>query len=156
PVIFLEQEPHWTERRIVGRQLDDRRYRGVFPPPGLVLRERRDRVAEGLQLVRVDQLVIVQVEAVERRDRRGELVLGERAVLVPVEGVEQRIVAIDRQAADLHPEGAERRPQDLGQLFQGDLAVLRVGVQVGARQRRRASGGGPDHQRQRAAVGLLP
>ena len=118
--------------------------------------DRRDRVAERLQLVGVDQLVVVEVEAVERRDGRGQLGLGERAVLVAVEVVEQGVVALDRPARPTWTRnGPEGGPEDLGQLVERDLAVLRVGVEVGAGQRRRTAGRGPHHRRQRAAVGLL-
>jgi hypothetical protein len=84
-----------------------------------------------------------------------QLLLADRAVLVAVEVFEQGVVAVDRQSADLHAEGAQRGPEDLRQLLEGDLAVLRAGVEVGAGERRRAAGRRPDHRGERAAIGLL-
>ena len=59
------------------------------------------------------------------------------------------------KAADLDAERAEGGPEDVGQFFERNLAVLGVGVEVGAGKRRRTAGRGPHHHRQRAAVGLL-
>ena len=137
-------------------KLDHRWYRRELSPPRQVLSHRRDRVAERLELVGIDQLVGVQIEPVKggRRPRPARPWSTCRRLFLS-----SRLNRASLRSAATRPIWTRNGPRagrrTSASSSKRNLAILRVRVEVGSGKGRRPAGRGTHHHRQRAAVGLI-
>ena len=130
-VVLLEQQPDQPRRRLSGDQLDDRRHAGGAGGPAHHLGRHGVGLRDGgRHLVGADQFVVVEVEPAERAGDGRQLGPGDLPVLVAVEVVKKGVGPPVREPVDLDPEWPGRRPDRVGQLLDGDDAVLRLRVDL--------------------------